>query len=222
MPTRMASFFITATGTEIGKTYLTLALASHLKKKGKQVHAIKPIETGITNSENSDSGKIAKLLGKPLSDVNYDTFTQPLTPEIAAIHDGKTIDYNEITTCIAQHQTHEILLIEGAGGIAVPLDEHNTMADLAASVKAKLILVTGSYLGAISHTITALHYAKMKGCELAALVISASQVEAMPANQLINILQRETEVPIFYLQRQESADDTTINQLCEVLCAMST
>ncbi len=161
----MSRLFITSSGTGIGKTFLTAALARHGRKKGHGISAVKPIISGYTAEDfaESDTALLLEALSLPATPENIELispwrFAAPLSPDMAAVREGKTIDFHKVTEwchdVIAGPE--ETVLIEGVGGVMVPLDETHTILDWIAALNIPSVLVVGSYLGTISHTLTAL------------------------------------------------------------------
>jgi len=158
--------FISATGTNVGKTYTTLKLIQSFAKLGIRVGVCKPIETGVT-----DIPMDAKLLLEACQGVNTDfahfvpkditayTFPLPAAPFCADINSQIEIDkiFNKIEEL---SQNCDILLVEGAGGLMVPITQSYTMLDLAKELKAKTLLVTPSRLGCINDTLLSLETLK--------------------------------------------------------------
>jgi dethiobiotin synthetase len=152
--------FITATNTDIGKTYTTKLLMQEFAKQGLRVGVIKPIETGVVNGVYPDGDALLELLKQlnPLAwsleveDIVPISFSLPAAPYIAS--NFGSIDYKKIQTAIEyQDSLCDVLLIEGAGGLFVPLDEHFMMIDLIKELKAEAVLVTHCVLGCISDTL---------------------------------------------------------------------
>ena len=153
-------YFIVGTGTEIGKTYVTLKLIEEDLKNKKDVMALKPIETGSElfgeNLDGSDTREYADLLGKSVEEINTYFFKKPLSPHIAADLDGQQILINEIKKRIDEEiKTHEILYVEGAGGLLVPYKDRYTYLDLLVDYrkKSEVIVVANNCLGTINHTL---------------------------------------------------------------------
>jgi dethiobiotin synthetase len=156
----MTKIFITATNTDIGKTYTTLKLLEKFAKEGKKVCAIKPIETGV-DKEPLDGVKLLKKtkelnpLTKDLTikDIVPIVFKLPSAPFIAS--NQTTIDTKVIFEAIQKLQNLcDILLIEGAGGLYVPINKDYFMIDLIKDLEVdKTILVTHCSLGCINDTI---------------------------------------------------------------------
>ncbi len=179
----MQKFFITSTGTGIGKTLVTTTLCYQLQKNGRQVAAIKPVISGYDASDTaSDTALILASLGAEVTAENVEKispwrFSRPLSPDMAAAIEGKKIDLGEVVAFFknCEKQDADILIAEGAGGVCVPLNEKSTMLDLMAEIDFKIILVAGSYLGSISHTLTALNALSARGIAVHALIINESE-----------------------------------------------
>ncbi|QOP40652.1 dethiobiotin synthase [Sulfurimonas marina] len=152
--------FITATNTDIGKTYTTKLLMQELASQGYKVGVIKPIETGVKDGVYPDGDALLTLLKQinPLAwsldveNIVPISYELPAAPVIAS-HFG-TIDYKKIDEAIKEQEAMcDILLIEGAGGLFVPVDEKIIMIDLIKVLNAQAVLVTHCSLGCISDTL---------------------------------------------------------------------
>ncbi|CAI8037561.1 ATP-dependent dethiobiotin synthetase BioD [Geodia barretti] len=158
----MSTLFVTATGTEIGKTLVTAALCHELRAAGRPVRALKPVLSGYDPATlaDSDPGVLLASLGEAASEeavaaITPWRFSAPLSPDMAAAREGRRLDLAEILAyCRAAEG--DPLLIEGIGGAMVPLNERHTVLDWIAELGAPALVVTGSYLGTISHTLTTL------------------------------------------------------------------
>ncbi len=167
--------FVTATGTDCGKTWLTRGLARALTLRGHRVAALKPIETGV-RGEPLDAVALAAAakdpslahlpglvrLSPPLAPAAAVTASDPPLPSIAAL----------AHTVLEHARAHDVLLVEGAGGLLVPYDEAHTVADLAASLALPLVLVARDALGTLSHALTAYESAERRGLVVRALVLT--------------------------------------------------
>jgi dethiobiotin synthetase len=181
---RVKTFFIAGAGTDVGKTYVTAALARALLRTGRTVGVFKPVASGYdpARPEESDAGRLLGALGRPLTADNVAAicplrFAAPLSPPAAARREGLTLSLESIAgLCEAEIRAAEtdILLVEGVGGLMSPLTDDATGLDLMLRLKAPSVLVGGTYLGAISHLLTAAEVLKSRGLEIAAVVISES------------------------------------------------
>ena len=180
----MSAVFITATGTDIGKTFVTAGLIRHLRAAGAAVDALKPVVSGYDSSvvETSDPAVLLKALGKPVSAGEIARmapwrFRAPLSPDLAAAREGRGIDFDELIAFSrrAVDATSGMLFIEGVGGIMVPLDDRHTVLDWMAALRIPLLLVVGGYLGTISHTLTAIDVLAQHALTTAAIVVCESE-----------------------------------------------
>jgi dethiobiotin synthetase len=197
----MSAYFVTATGTDIGKTFVTAGLVRHLRAARKKVAALKPIVSGfdIATSAISDPGVLLDALEEPISvealrRLSPWQFAAPLSPDMAAAREGREIVFAELVAfCRAALAKNDgSLFIEGVGGIMVPLDPEHTVLDWAKALEVPLIVVAGSYLGTISHTLTALDVIARAGLRVAALVINDSGDGAAPLEETLVTLRRFT------------------------------
>jgi dethiobiotin synthetase len=195
----MTAIFVSATGTDVGKTFVTTGLIRHLLGRGRAVDAIKPIVSGFDPAAlpTSDPGALLAALGRPVTIAEAERispwrFAAPLSPDIAAAREGRAIDFAAVTafcrTAMAARRGH--LFIEGIGGIMVPLDASHTVLDLMTQLRLPLILVAGTYVGTISHTLTALHVLARRNLDVAAVVVSESQGSAASLEDTVATIAR--------------------------------
>ncbi|HLH88563.1 MAG TPA: dethiobiotin synthase [Xanthobacteraceae bacterium] len=179
----MSAFFITATGTDVGKTFVARGLIRALRARGRVVAALKPIVSGFEPAEaaGSDGGLLLAALGREptleaIAEISPWRFRAPLSPDMAAAREKRKLDYPRlIEFCRAAIAAdHDCLLIEGIGGLMSPADSDHTMLDWMKALRLPVILVGGSYLGTISHTLTALDTLARHELAVTALVISES------------------------------------------------
>ena len=179
----MAAVFVTATGTDVGKTFVAAALIRHLRANGQPVDAIKPVVSGLDPAQlsTSDPGVLWAALDRAVTPDALDQispwrFAAPLSPDLAAKAEGRTLDFKALVDRCREAVAHSrgLLLIEGIGGIMVPLDDRHTVLDWMSALRIPVLLVTGSYLGTISHTLTALHVLAQRNLDIAGVVVSES------------------------------------------------
>jgi dethiobiotin synthetase len=195
----MSALFVSATGTDVGKTFVTGALIRHCRAQGKAVDAIKPVVTGYDPAKlaTSDPGALLSALGREVTAqavarMSPWRFAAPLSPDMAAAREGRAIDFAEVVrfcrdTMLANHGH---LLIEGIGGVMVPLDASHTVLDLVTTLRLPLLLVAGSYVGTISHTLTALQVLARRNVDVAAIVVSESPQSAASLEETVATLAR--------------------------------
>lgn len=168
--------FISGIDTDAGKSYATGFLARHLASQGKDVITMKFIQTGNKEfSEDIDVHRRVMGIGILPEDTDHTTapliFSYPCSPQLAARIDRRPIDLTVIDRAADRlDASHDILLIEGAGGLMVPLSDDFLTIDYPASRKIPIALVTNGRLGSISHTLLALEAIKSRGLELAYLL----------------------------------------------------
>lgn len=166
-------YFITSTGTGVGKTFTTCALIEAAKAQNKPISARKPVLTGSGEIPN-DATLIRDALGASnVNDICGWQFAAPLAPHRAAALEGKEMSLEAIVAF--SKAGAGLQLVEGVGGVMVPLTNSHTVLDWAKTLDWPVIVVTGSYLGSISHTLTALSVMRAAGLRVAALIINETQ-----------------------------------------------
>ena len=155
----MKSLFVTATNTDIGKTYTTIKLIEHFSKQGVLVGVCKPIETGVIN-EPLDAKLLLESVQKynsnfkSLTPTDITAYTFPLPAAPFCADPKKTIKIETIKDKITQlEQLCDLLIIEGAGGLFVPITKSYKMIDLVCDLNVMTLLVTPSKLGCINDTL---------------------------------------------------------------------
>ncbi|MDA0655628.1 MAG: dethiobiotin synthase [Proteobacteria bacterium] len=211
----MKPLFITATGTGIGKTIVTTALAWQARQAGRAVRVLKPVISGFTSDTYADSDT-ALILRSLEADETPDAieavspwrFKAPLAPDMAAAREGKALDFNHLVKFCTQappastQKPEDLLLIEGVGGLMVPLTETDTVLDWIKALNYPAVLVAGSYLGTISHTLTAMETARAHAIDIAAIVVSESVESPVPLDETRNAIARFLpETPVLTLPR---------------------
>jgi dethiobiotin synthetase len=158
-PTHPRITLIVGTDTDVGKTWVTSAIARALRALGQQVVAVKPIETGCREeaSPNEDGVRLAEATGQTGPRRALIRLPGLLAPAIAADQAGIEIDYEDLVARLKSLATPDtMLLVEGAGGLLSPLTWADNHLDLAHSLDARVLLVAADRLGTISHTLVAL------------------------------------------------------------------
>ena len=207
----MTAIFITGTGTDVGKTFVGASLIRHLRQMGRSVDAIKPVVSGFDpgQPDASDPGILLQALGFPVTLQNIERispwrFRAAISPDLAARREGRRIDVDDVVAYCksAIEDRREILLIEGVGGIMVPLDEQRTILDVMMALQLPLILVVGSYLGTISHTLTALDALFRRDMAVLAIIVSETPGSPVPLDETVAAIARFAE-PVIGLPRQQ-------------------
>ena len=212
--------FITSTGTNIGKTYLTNLLIKRAINLNYKMKAIKPIISGfnIDDIEQSDSGIILKALGKNKSHIDEISpwrFEAPLSPDMAANIENKKINFKELISFCKSHiksKEDDILVIEGVGGTMVPINDQYTILDLMKNLNIPIILTIGSYLGTISHTLNAYEILIKNNIIINSVVLNQSNKDEvdmeLTKNSLLNYIKN---IPIHIIKRNHKNNNVIDN-----------
>ena len=211
----MTTLFVTASGTEIGKTFITTRLVTELRGAGYRVAALKPVLSGFdpTQPEDSDTGQLLAALGVAPSAAQLDAispwrFAAPLSPDMAAAREQRTVPFDELVDFCTAWRDVDVTLIEGIGGVMVPLDRKHTVLDWIAAVGAPTLLVVGSYLGSLSHSLTAAGALQGRGCAIAGVIVNESATEPVPSDETAATLGRFLHgIPILRMPRLRPGDD---------------
>ncbi|MCJ9428339.1 dethiobiotin synthase [Kordiimonas marina] len=210
----MKGLFITATGTEIGKTLVTAALTHQLRQAGHVVGAIKPIISGITEGEmeGTDTAIIASAMGQGLDEATLDTispfrYKAPLAPSMAASLEGKVLDYNLLIETCRKVIDHPVFtLVEGVGGAFVPLTDDKLVADWIGDLDLSAIIVAGSYLGTLSHIISTLEAMQARGLDVRGIVVSESTGDTPDFDDTLAEIRHWTKLPVIGIPRLHGAE----------------
>jgi dethiobiotin synthetase len=172
--------FITATGTDIGKTYYLCKLLKKIRDY-RSINIVKPIASGInlTRLLESDTGKILQVMDKEVTLENFKAITpwyfkEPLSPHLASKASGNEIDFNSLKEFCMNLITDGETIIEGVGGIMTPITYQYTNLDLIRSLPCSVILLTGNYLGAISHAFSAIEVLLIHKVSIDKVIINES------------------------------------------------
>lgn len=175
--------FVSGSHTDVGKTWVACALLRAARAKGLTVEAVKPVVSGFDPADwaQSDPGQLLAAMGRELTPEALDVisplrFDAALSPPMAARLEGRDLRLAELVAVSRQglKSQADFLLVEGAGGVMSPMSEDATCLDLMRDLALPTLLVGGSYLGGISHTLTAIETLRAKGVAIDALVISQS------------------------------------------------
>jgi dethiobiotin synthetase len=216
----MSALFLTATGTDIGKTFVAVGLIEALKRRGREVAALKPVASGYEewSAPASDPARLLSALGVPFTEdeiakISPWRFRAPLAPNIAASREGRHMDYDGlIGFCRSSAENcADVLLIEGIGGVMVPIDDRHTVLDWIADLKVPALLVAGSYLGTISHTLTALGALRQRHVPVAAIVLSETEGSSVPlADNAASVARFARGVPVLALPLLAPGEDHAV------------
>jgi len=155
--------FVTGIGTGIGKTIVSAILTEKLK-----ADYWKPVQSG--DLDDSDTNKVKSLVSNATTRFHQEAYrlSQPFSPHKSAAIDGITIDLRSIMLPATDNQ----LIIEGAGGLMVPLNDNFLMIDLIRQLEAEVVLVSQNYLGSINHTILSVYALKNEGIPVRGIIFN--------------------------------------------------
>jgi len=207
----VTAYFVTSTGTDIGKTFVTAGLIRSLRGANRAVDALKPVVSGYDSSvvETSDPAVLLTALGRPVSADEIGRlapwrFRAPVSPDLAAAREGRSVDFNALIdfSRAAVKTSTGVLFIEGVGGIMVPIEAERTVLDWMAALRIPLIFVVGGYLGTISHTLTALDVLTQRRLTITVIVVSESERNPVELEDTVDSIARFSGgVPVIGLPR---------------------
>ncbi|WP_336485839.1 dethiobiotin synthase [Methylobacterium nigriterrae] len=214
-PQSRSALFVAGAGTEIGKTYVTAALVRQLRASGRRVRALKPLASGVPPIDDpdfagSDTGRLLAAQGLALTPETVAAcspwrFAAPLAPDLAAALEGRALALDDLVAwCageIAAAGPGTAVLIEGVGGLMSPIAEAATGLDWLRALGLPALLVSGSYLGAISHALTAIETLRRHAVPLALVAVSESAGAPTPPETVAGAIARHAGVPVACLRR---------------------
>ncbi|HZS01972.1 MAG TPA: dethiobiotin synthase [Chloroflexota bacterium] len=168
--------FVTGTDTGVGKTVATAAIGWALAQGGRRVGVLKPAQTGVAPGQPGDAEFVLAALDSPQPPGLACTycFREPAAPLVAARAEHATLDVAVIRDRFERlQQASDVVLVEGAGGLLVPLAEGYSMADLARMLGLPLVVVARPGLGTLNHTLLTLEAARARGLDVLGIVLSA-------------------------------------------------
>ncbi len=182
--------FITGTDTEVGKTLIAAGLVAALKEQGIDVGVMKPLESGAPSFGSApiprDAVYLREIAGvyDDLDLINPYCFQAPLAPGMAAEKEGVKIDLQRIKVPYDElKDSHQFMVVEGAGGLLVPITQGLLLPDLIKFLDLPLLLVARSSLGTINHTLLTLFYCQQEGLEVKGVIMNKSTADADPSEE---------------------------------------
>ena len=198
----MKPLFITATDTDIGKTYVCAGLAHSLKKLDIDVGVMKPFACGVKQKTGFSSNDLtilskAAMVNDAEELLNPFFFPIPASPYTAAKNLGVKIDINYLMKCFRKlDKIHDVMLVEGIGGIMTPILKDYAIIDLIKDLEANTIIVTSSKIGTINHTIMTCNMCKNMKIPVKGLIINNFDSTGYPVSDLERDLNALTDLPV--------------------------
>ncbi len=188
-----AAILITGTGLGVGKTFVTAGIARALRERGVNVGVMKPVEVGWNPEIDGDWPYDADVLRQaagvddPREEIIPYMFKPFVAPQVAAHIEKRPIEMSVIHDALHKlREKHEIVLVEGVGGLAVPLDDGIDLATLAEHCKLPVLVVSRAHLGTLNDTFLTVHYARSRGLDVIGVVTnlydSSVEDETIPSN----------------------------------------
>lgn len=194
----MTGLFVTGTDTGVGKTVLTAGLALALRARGHFVGVAKPVQSGALAADPAGDAMLLRRwtgVAEQGEEIAPYSFAAPLAPLVAARLEGRTVDRAEVAARVrALAARYEAVLVEGAGGLLVPVGEDWTVADLALSLGLPLLVVARAGLGTVNHTALTVLVARRLGLEPVGVIVNGARDESSQTNA--ELIERLADVPV--------------------------
>ena len=209
----MGAFLITGTDTSIGKSFITYNLALALRERGIKVGCFKPVETFVLD-QPQDGLLLSKATGQSLEEIVPVRFKLPLAPYSATIEEGKDFSLEELKERFTELKNrYEVLLVEGAGGLAVPLKKNYTYCNLALDWGIPILIVARAGLGTINHTFLTWFYAREKGVKAQGIVLNGFTGEDVSEETNPRVIEEMTGLKPVLIKKHEGLEITSEEKL---------
>lgn len=206
------NYFVTGTDTGVGKTLISCALLHAFAAQGKRVVGMKPVAAGCDDDDlNEDVKKLraASNILASLGQINPYSFFHPIAPHIAARQTGVNINLERILKSYHELSSQaEMVIVEGAGGFLVPLNDTQDGADLAAALELPVILVVGMRLGCLNHALLTMRAINASGLQCAGWVANVLDPDMAALEDNIKALQQRIEAPLLGIVPYLASPDT--------------
>lgn len=203
------AWLIIGTGTDVGKTVVTAGLLRAAHDSGLSVQAVKPVQTGCARGPDGEYQAPDLAVYREACPAAHSSalfcFANPCSPHLAASEEGTELTVEAILRAInAQRGASDFMLVEGAGGLLVPLNERENFADLAQALDCRIVLVAANRLGAINHVFLTLDALRLRGLSVAAVVMT--EVDRGDGTALESRIRRDNMAVV----RRAVSDDTLV------------
>jgi dethiobiotin synthetase len=213
-------YFITGTGTGVGKTLVSCALLHAFAAQGNTVIGMKPVAAGCENGKWVDVELLAAAsnVTAPREQINPYALVPPIAPHIAASRAGIDIDIDIILhACLKLEKTADVVIVEGVGGFLVPLNDHQDSADMAKALGLPVILVVGMQLGCLNHALLSAQAVRAAGLPLVGWVANHIDQQMTAFDQNVSALTQRLGCPLLgVLPFEPDADAEKLSMLLNV------
>jgi len=211
-PVAIPGLFVTATDTEVGKTLISGAIANYFLRQGARVAVSKPVATGCVHRREGWVSEDAEFLAScadarfPLDLICPQRYREPLAPAVAADRAKQPLDWSAIDRSLTlMTRDSDVIVVEGIGGILVPIDYQYTTLDIARWLKLQAVVVARPNLGTINHTLMTLEMLRQAGVTIAGVVINRYPAESASVAEETNprYIEKFGKVPILAIVPDE-------------------
>ncbi|HWD24583.1 MAG TPA: dethiobiotin synthase [Acidimicrobiales bacterium] len=182
----MTDCFVVGTDTGVGKTVISAGIVACLRGRGFDVGIAKPVQSGaVTHDPDGDAWVLSTLSGvrDPLDSITPFAFPAPLAPLIAARLSGVDVALDDVVLALDHLRArHTALVIEGAGGLHVPVGESWTIADLVCAVRSPVVIVARASLGTVNHTVLTIEALRARGVDVVGVVLNGVRDDSSATN----------------------------------------
>jgi len=210
---RQKGVFVTGTDTEVGKTFVSVELIKLLKAGGINVGVMKPVATGGMRSKDAVLLKKASGVKEPLELINPESFKHPLAPICAARLEKRDVNIGKIKECFDEIRSkHDFLVVEGIGGLQVPIKKDYLVTDLIEDLSLPVVIVASPFLGTINHTLLTVESLKQRGIDIKAIILNSHPYKKEGICERTNpdIIEEISGVPVYKLSDLSKAVDKII------------
>lgn len=227
----MTAIFLTGTSTDIGKTFILSKLLSFdFIQNYNKLKPLKPLISGYLESASSDTGILLKAQQKHLSLDNINVispwrYQTPQAPDLAQRKENKSFQYQDLLGFCQQQIQHanqqgKCLIIEGVGGVMSPISEQQMVIDWIKALKLPVILVSGTYLGSITHLLTAIASLKAYQIPIGFIILNETPNSTVSLQDTLFSVRHHTNIPIKTM-RHDPQDLTCWRDLHQSVCAFA-
>jgi dethiobiotin synthetase len=207
LSSKLNGFFVTGTDTEVGKTLVSGALILKLREQGMKAIGFKPVvagtyldSEGLTQNEDIETLRLASNLGSLKLSLCPYVLDQPAAPHLVAKHQGLKLEMGVIAKAFQEVQKHaDYVVVEGAGGLLIPLNENEDLSDFAQAIDLPVILVVGMKLGCINHALLTYEALKARNLNIAGWVANSLSTEMPLLQENLQTLQVRMDAPFLGL-----------------------